>query len=987
MTANTKEIGFENFIEQELERLHGFLVRENTDFDPNLCLDKGLVLEFWQKTQDKQLKKLAEIYGASWQERILERLDTEIENRGVLDVLRKGINDRGVHLDLAYFEPQSGNNPEALALFQSNIFSVIRQLHYSTKDTDKSLDMVLFINGLPIITLELKNQLTGQSVVNSINQYRDDRDPKEKLFKFKRVLAFFGIDTDEAVMTTKLVGSRTSFLPFNKGANEGKGNPVNPDGYKTAYMWEEIFSPQSLLELIGVFITLHKEEKEDEVGRKRIEESLIFPRYHQRDTVRRLIADSKEKGTGRNYLIQHSAGSGKSNTIAWTAHQLSELHNKGDQAIFDGVIVLTDRRVLDRQLSETVEQFSQVRGVVRHVESGADLRDALEKGERIIISTLQKFPVISNTVLKLAGKNFAIIIDEAHSSQSGESAKHVRQTLKAKDLDEAAREEAKEPETLEDVLIREMQTRKIKNPHLSYFAFTATPKQKTLEIFGEKQEDGSFKPFSLYSMRQAIEEGFILDVLKNYTTYRAYFELLRKFKDWDPEFEKKAAQRLLLGYVDKHQHAIEQKTKIMVEHFHAQVAHLIKGQAKAMIVTKSRLHAVKFKQAFDRYLEDQGLPYKALVAFSGTVKDGELEFTEANMNGFNEKHTAEEFKKSYNRFLIAANKFQTGFDQPLLSVMYVDKVLEGVNAVQTLSRLNRIYPEKEEVFVLDFVNEMEEIQKSFQPYYTTTILSAATDPNLLYDLQNDIYAFKAFATTEVENFTEQFFKDVSADRLNSSLDGVVERVETHLPEEKNEFISKINDFLRIYAFLSQVITFEDTSLEKLYIFLKFLKKKLTVEKEKLPYEILEVVDFTSYKLVRQGKASISLEGADMLLEPISNYGSKKREKEYDVLSNILKDIHDRYGTDFSEEDKVILSNLSQRLEKDKALEGSIRNNTRETAKVKFDEAFQRELVNLYKEHFEFYKKVNSNNESKKHLVEKMFSNFYSKTAETTGVSQ
>ena len=976
MTVNTKEIGFEDFIEQELEKLHGFRVRENTDFDPNLCLDKEVVLEFWQKTQEKQLKKLAETHGTSWQERILERLDTEIENRGVLDILRKGINDRGVHLDLAYFEPQSGNNPEALALFQSNIFSVTRQLHYSTKDTGKSLDMVLFVNGVPIITVELKNQLTGQSVVNSINQYRDDRDPKEKLFRFKRVLAFFGIDTDEAVMTTKLVGSRTRFLPFNKGANEGKGNPVNPDGYKTAYMWEEIFSPQSLLELIGAFITLHKEEKEDETARKKIEESLIFPRYHQRDAVRRLVADSREKGTGRNYLIQHSAGSGKSNTIAWTSHRLSELHGEDDQAIFDGVIVLTDRRVLDKQLSETVEQFSQVRGVVRHVESGADLRDALAKGERIIISTLQKFPVISKTVLELAGKNFAIIIDEAHSSQSGESAKHVRQTLKAKDLDGAAREEAKEPETLEDVLIREMETRKIKNPHLSYFAFTATPKQKTLEVFGETQEDGSFKPFSLYSMRQAIEEGFILDVLKNYTTYRQHFELLQKIKDIDPEFEKKAAQRLLLGFVDKHEHAIGQKTKIMVEHFHAQVAHLIKGKAKAMIVTKSRLHAVRFKQAFDSYLEEQGLPYKALVAFSGTVKDGELEFTEANMNGFNEKHTAEEFKKSHNRFLIAANKFQTGFDQPLLSVMYVDKVLGGVNAVQTLSRLNRTHTDKEEVFVLDFVNEMEDIQKAFQPYYTATILSDATDPNLLYDLQNDIYTFKAFTTIEVENFTEQFFKDVSADRLNSSLDGVIERVESHLPEEKKEFISKINDFLRLYAFLSQVITFEDTNLEKLYIFLRFLKKKLTVEKEKLPYEILEAVDFTSYKLTRQGKASICLEGSDQLLEPISNYQSKKREKEYDALSNILKDVNDRYGTDFSEEDRVILDNLSQRLEKDKALEGSIKNNTRETAKVKFNEAFQRELVKLYKEHFEFYKKVNSNNESKKHLVEKMFSNFY-----------
>lgn len=976
MTVNTREIGFEDLIEKELVRLHGFRVGKNSDFDLNIALDKQIVLEFLQETQSERFEKLAEIHGTGAEEKILDRLDQEIENRGLLDVLRRGITDHGVHFGLAYFEPQSGRNPKALKLYKSNIFSLIRQVHYSIKDIGRSIDMVLFLNGIPIIGVELKNQLTGQSVVNSINQYRDDRDPKEKLFKFKRMLAFFGVDTEEVVMTTKLLGGKTRFLPFNKGNNESKGNPVSPSGYKTSYMWEDVWSTQSLLELIGQFITLHKEEKEDEKGRNYIEENLIFPRFHQRDAVQKLIADAKQNGTGKNYLIQHSAGSGKSNTIAWVAHRLSELHDADDKTVFDGVVVLTDRKVLDRQLSETVEQFSQVRGVVKHVESGAELREALEKGERIIISTLQKFPVISKTIGELTGRKFAVIIDEAHSSQSGESAKHVRTTLTTNDLDQAAREESKEPETLEDVLNREMQARKIKNPNISYFAFTATPKQKTLEIFGEEESDGTFKPFSLYSMRQAIEEHFILDVLQNYTTYRSYFELLRKFKDRDPQFEKKAAQRLLLGFVDKHEHAIGQKTKVMVEHFHAQVAHLIKGRAKAMVVTKSRLHAVRFKQAFDKYLDEQGLPYKVLVAFSGTVKDGGLEFTETGMNGFSERNTAEEFKKSGYRFLIAANKFQTGFDQPLLSVMYVDKLLGGVNAVQTLSRLNRTCLDKDEVFVLDFVNETDEIREAFQPYYTTTILSEATDPNLLYDLQSDIYNFKAFTALEVENFSEQFFKDVNADRLNSSLDGVVERIGEHLPEEKNEFIGKVNDYVRRYAFLSQVITFEDTGLEKLYIFLRFLKKKIKPEKEEVSHELLEAVDFTSYKLVRKSQGSISLDNAEMLLEPMGKYGTKEKTKEYDALSNILKGVNEKYGTDFTEEDRVILRNLSERLEKDESLEGSIRSNTRETARVKFDEAFQRELLKLYRDHFNFYKKVNINHESKSHIMEKMFSNLY-----------
>lgn len=978
MTVNTKEIGFEDFIEQQLVKLHGYEKHSDTaDYNPAAALDNVLFFEFLKKTQPDRLKQLQEIHGKNYEPMVIDRLDKEMNKHGVLEVLRKGIDDRGVHLDLAYFSPQTSHNPEAIKLYKSNIFSVIRQVHYSLKNR-YSLDMVLFLNGIPIITVELKNQLTGQSVVNSINQYRTDRDPKEKLLKFKRTLVHFGIDTEEAVMTTKLEDRKTQFLPFNKGNNEGKGNPVNPNGYKTSYIWEDVWSPDSLLELISQFITLHTEEKEDDKGRKTKEEKLIFPRYHQRDAVRRIVADAKEQGPGKTYLVQHSAGSGKSNTIAWTAHRLSELHDNKDNPVFNGIVVLTDRRVLDRQLSETVEQFAQVRGVVAHVDSGAELREALEKGEKIIISTLQKFPVISKEIGNLPGKKFAVIIDEAHSSQSGESSKHVRDVLSTNNLDDAALEEKREAETLEDKLNKEMRSRKIKHQNISYFAFTATPKQKTLEIFGEPQADGTFKPFSLYSMRQAIEEKFILDVLQNYTTYRSYFELLRKFKDRDPEFEKKAAQRLLLGYVDKHQHAIEQKTKIIVEHFHAQIAHLIKGEAKAMLVTKSRLHAVKFKQAFDKYLNDTGLQYKALVAFSGTVRDGHLEFTETGMNKFSDKNTAEEFKKRENRFMIVANKFQTGFDQPLLSVMYVDKLLSGVNAVQTLSRLNRMHRYKDEVFVLDFVNETDDIRDSFQPYYQTTILSEATDPNILYDLINEIYGFKAFTTLEVEQFVEQYYQDKNADRLNSTLDGIVARVEENLPEEKTEFNSKINDYVRKYAFLSQVITFDDTNLERLYVFLRLLKKKIKIDKEELPYEVLESVDFTSYKLVKKSYGDIKLDDGQEALEPMGAYNTQQKIKEYDQLSRILKDVNDKYGTDFSDDDKVIARNLFRKLEQDERLEGSISNNTRETAQVKFEEVFQRELVKMYKDHFDFYRKITNNNEGRAHLKKKMFDTLYSK---------
>ncbi len=973
MKTNIKEKGFEEYIESQLLEVNGYRRGLASQYDKDLCLDKTIVLEFF-KSQDKSWQKFNDQYGDEAETKLLKRLDDEIKERGLLDVLRNGISDHGVRFDLAHFKPETGLNQTTLDQYAANILSVTRQLKYSHKN-ENSIDMVIFLNGLPLFTIELKNQLTGQSVINGTQQYRTDRDPKEKLLSFKRCLVHFAIDTEQAYMTTHLKGLSTWFLPFNKGVNNGAGNPNNPGGYKTAYIWEEVWTKESILDLVGRFVHLQKEEREDDKGKKYIVETLIFPRYHQLDTVRRIIKDTKSNGAGKNYLIQHSAGSGKSNTIAWTAHRLSSLHNDQDEAVFDSIIVVTDRRVLDRQLRNTIMQFEQTAGVVKPViEGSSELKEALESGEKIIITTLQKFPVIVESVGDLPGKKFAVIIDEAHSSQSGESSKSLKKVLSAEDLDLAAKEQEKEDkaDTLEDLILKEIRSRRAKTTNISFFAFTATPKQKTLEIFGQQSPiDGKFYPFSLYSMKQAIDEKFILDVLKNYTTYQVYFSLLKKIED-DPEFQKKKAQRMMLQYVEKHEHAIGKKVEVIVEHFIHNIAGEIDGRSKVMIVTKSRLHAVKFKQAVDKYMEDHLYPYKALVAFSGTVRDGGREYTEGQMNGVPEKNTAEEFKKDDYKFLIVAEKFQTGFDQPLLSVMYVDKKLSGVSAVQTLSRLNRTCPGKEEVFVLDFVNDTDDIKDAFQPYYTTTVLSEATDPNILHNMQRDILSFKMFSEAEVDDFVADYFNNAKPATLNAFLDVVVERFDQYLVEEKEDFRSKIQDYTRKYAFIAQLISFEDTSLEKLYIFLKMLWRKLPIDRPPLPTEILESINMESYKIVKTKDAAIQLENEEGLIEPIEGSGRGKDEDEKDILSKIIKDVNDKFGTSFSSDDRVILNSLSARLLENEILSGSIKNNTRDAAKIKFDEIYQEEKIKMLNQHFDLYKKLDSSPELNAYVNEKLF---------------
>jgi type I restriction enzyme R subunit len=976
--TNTKESGFEEFIEQELKNLHSYRIRSTSSYNKELCMDTELVLEFIQTTQKNNWEKLVEQYGDNVAERFLARLDEELLSRGLLSVLREGIKDRGVTIRLAYFKPENDKNPETLADYAGNILSVMRQVKYSTKN-ENSIDMVIFVNGLPLFTAELKNQFTGQNVINAISQYRTDRDQKEKLLGFKRCLTHFAVDTEQAYMTTRLSGLTTYFLPFNKGNNGSSGNPEAPKGkYKTHYLWEEIWSKDSIFDLIGNFIQEVTEEKEDRNGKKRKEEKVIFPRYHQLETVKRIVEDTRTHGSGKNYLIQHSAGSGKSNTIAWTAHRLAELHDAEGKNVFDGVIVVTDRRVLDRQLSDTVKSFSQVTGLVKHVENGGkELKESLESGVKIITTTLQKFPVIVDAIEKVEGRKFAVIIDEAHSSQSGESAADLRQVLTLDEAEKESQEEEKLFKTIEDQIVERMKARKVSSPNLSFFAFTATPKQKTLELFGtEDAVTGKFGPFSLYSMKQAIEEKFILDVLKNYTTYETYFGLLKKVED-DPEFDKKKAQRLMVGYVERHEHAIDKKVAIMVEHFEEKIATLINSKAKAMVVTKSRLHAVRYKLAFDKYLKEKGYTHKALVAFSGTVKDVDtkLEYTEGQMNKVPESQTAEEFKNDDYKFLIVAEKFQTGFDQPLLSVMYVDKKLGGVSAVQTLSRLNRTTYGKDDTFVLDFVNQTDDIKEAFQPYYTTTVLSEATDPNILHDLERDVRGFKFFTDFEVNGFIDELYSRATPDKLNHIIDGVVSRInDENLTEEEMEgFKSTAFDYLKKYAFISQIVTFEDPQLEKLFIFLKYLIRKLPKRENPLPYEVLQAIDMETYRIEKKGEMHLQLENAEGLIEPMGGGdGKTPSEEEKDALSRIIKEVNERYGTSFNDGDRVILNDLSKRLLESEVLQGSVMNISKDAAKLKFDQLFQDELVSVLDKHFSLYQKLDQSPELKKFVQERVF---------------
>jgi type I restriction enzyme R subunit len=939
----------------------GYRRRLPEDYDRTLCLLPRDVVDFVLATQPKEWKRLEQHHGAAVREQFLKRLATEIERRGALDVLRNGLKDSGCKFRLAYFRPASGLNEETRRLHAANLFSVVRQLHYSTKN-EKSHDLVLFLNGIPIFTAELKNPLTGQDVEDAIRQYKTERDPREPLLAFRRCLGHFAVDPDLVYVTTHLVGEGTRFLPFNQGKFGGAGNPPVPPtrkGYATAYLWEETWSRDSVLDLVRQFI--HEVEEEDEKSRKTGRRYLIFPRYQQLDCVRRLVADARTRGAGQRYLIQHSAGSGKSFTIAWLAHQLSTLHDAADRRVFDSIVVITDRRVLDRQLQTTMRQFEQTLGVVENIDTTSrQLKAALESGKTIIVTTLQKFPVIAGEIGELPGKRFAVIVDEAHSSQSGESTKSLKAVLASGSLEEAESEEAgaaTPEEELENTILAEME-RRGRLPNLSTFAFTATPKPKTLELFGVQRADGTFGPFHLYSMRQAIEEGFILDVLASYTTYKAYWRLLKKVEA-DPRYDKRKAEYLLKSFVELHSHAINEKVKICVEHFATHVQGEISGRAKAMIVTRSRLHAVRYRLAVDRYLAERDYPFKALVAFSGTVQDGGQAYTEANMNGFPEAQTAKTFDRPEYRFLIVANKFQTGFDQPLLHTMYVDKKLGGVNAVQTLSRLNRTHLEKKNTLVLDFANETDEIKAAFEPYYETTLLSEATDPNLLYELQTRLAAFPVYTEADVNAFAKLYFDPkATQDRLYTVLSPLVERFGQLSEDERADFRGQLTDYARLYAFLAQVLTFADADLEKLYVFAKYLRRLLPADREALPREVQQNIDMESYRIQQTGSGKIALDRKIGVLDPVSTKSPNgAAREELESLSRIIAELNERFGLNLGPEHRVTLGQMMDKLDEDAGLDAAARVNTRENVRLTFDQKVEHVIQEIVDSNFELYKRI------------------------------
>jgi type I restriction enzyme R subunit len=939
----------------------GYRKRAPEDYDRILCLLPRDVVDFVLATQPKEWERLAQHHGKDTvREIFLGRLSSEIGNRGCLDVLRNGFRDSGCKFRLAYFRPASGLNEETRRQHAANLFSVVRQVRYSAKN-ENSLDLVLFLNGIPIFTAELKNPLNGQDVEDAMRQYKTDRDPREPLLSYGRCLAHFAVDPDLVYVATRLAGPKTRFLPFNQGRFGGAGNPpVSPTkpGYATGYLWEETWARDNVLNLIRQFI--HEVEEEDQEGHKTGKRFLIFPRYQQLDCVRKLIADAKSRGAGQRYLIQHSAGSGKSFTIAWLAHQLATLHNISDQRVFDSIVVITDRRVLDRQLQTTMRQFEQTLGVVENIDTTSrQLKEALESGKTIIVTTLQKFPVIADEIGELPGKRFAVIVDEAHSSQSGEGTKPLKAVLSATDLAQAESEEGESTE--EDDVDNLALAEAVKRGHaanLSLFAFTATPKQKTLEQFGIKLPDGKFGPFHLYSMRQAIEEGFILDVLANYTTYKAYWRLLKRVED-DPRYDKKKAEYLLKSFVELHEHAIAEKVKICVEHFAAQVQGEIGGKAKAMIVTRSRLHAVRYRLAVDKYLLERGYPFRALVAFSGTVEDGGQSYTENGMNGFPETQTAKSFGLPEYRFLIVANKFQTGFDQPLLHTMYVDKKLGGVNAVQTLSRLNRTHPEKKGTMVLDFANELDEIKAAFEPYYETTLLSEGTDPNLLYDLQNRLAGFPVYTEVDVNGFAKVYFDaKATQDRLYAVLAPFLERFRSLSAAEQHDFRGQLTDYIRLYAFLAQVLTFADADLEKLYVFARYLRRLLPADRAELPREVQHNIDMESYRIQQTGSGKIALERRPGVLDPVSaktGYGVDAEELEN--LSRIIAELNDRFGLNLGPEHRITLGQMMERLDDDAALDAAARVNTRDNVRLTFDQKVEHVIQDIVDSNFELYKRI------------------------------
>ncbi len=949
----------------------GWICGAPNEYDREYTVDLAQFLAFLGKTQPAAFEGLRLEDDGPARRKFLARLQGEISKRGVIDVLRKGVKDGPHHVELFYGTPSPGN-PSATERYAQNRFSVTRQLRYSRDETQRALDLGLFINGLPIATFELKNSLTKQTVEDAVEQYKRDRDPREKLFEFGRCVAHFAVDEHEVRFCTHLKGKASWFLPFNQGWNDGAGNPPNPDGLKTDYFWTRLITRDGLTDILENYAQV-VETKDEKTGKKKKEQ--IWPRYHQLDVVRRLLADTRRHGAGKRYLIQHSAGSGKSNSIAWLAHQLIGLR-KDDAGVFDSIIVVTDRRLLDKQIRDTIRQFAQVGATVGHADRSGDLRRFIESGKKIIISTVQKFPFILDEIgNEQRGRRFAIIIDEAHSSQGGKTSAALSMALS-----EAGAEEKEE--TTEDTINRIMAARKLL-PNASYFAFTATPKNKTLEIFGEAYDAGGqtrHRPFHSYTMKQAIQEGFILDVLRHYTPVASYYKLIKKIEG-DPEFDTKRARKKLRRYVESHDHAIRLKAEIMVDHFHEQVLALNKigGKARAMVVTSGIERAIQYYHAIRQYLLERKSTCQAIVAFSGEHEYGGVQVSEASLNGFPSGRIADDIQQDPYRFLICAEKFQTGYDEPLLHTMYVDKILSGIKAVQTLSRLNRAHPQKHDAFVLDFMNGADTIREAFADYYRTTILSEETDPNKLHDLKAELDGYQVYANAETEQLVTLYLGGADRDRLDPILDACVAVYKERLDEDGQvNFKGKAKAFVRTYGFLASILPYTNAEWEKLSIFLNFLVPKLPAPMEEdLSKGILESIDMDSYRVEKKAAIHVQLADEDAEIEPVPTTGGGHRpEPELDRLSNILKTFNEQFG-DIPWEDvdrvrRLITEEIPAKVAGDIAYRNARENSDRQNARIEHDEALRRVMTAVLNDDMQLFKQFTDNEGFRRWLTDNVF---------------
>ncbi len=949
-----REVVLEQHLVDLLVTNHGYLSRGPEEYDRALAMDRALVVQFVKGTQPEEWGKLEAQYATAAESEFFKQVEKALKTRSMLDVFRQGIKlIPGIKFSLCFFKPASGLNADLVRLYEANILSVIRQVRYSLKN-ENAIDVVFFVNGLPIATAELKNLLTGSTFRHAERQYRFDRSPAgEPLLTFKRgAIVHFAMDEDNVSMTTRLQNGKTRFLPFNRGRDGGAGNPDIENEFRVAYLYADqpegkaIFSRDVLLDVIGRFVHLESQETPSADGTSQPRETLIFPRFQQLDAVRKMMTHARNFGPGRNYLIQHSAGSGKSNTIGWSAHQAINLHDASDQPIFDSAIIVTDRIVLDRQLQNTVSQFEQTKGVVKKIDgTSRQLKEAINSGARIIITTIKKFS--TDHLKEISGqgaRKFAVIIDEAHGSQSGKSAQAMTDALTR---------EATSSDDIEE-MVAEYQKARGRQPNISFFAFTATPRNVTLERFGIKGPDGLPHPFHLYSMRQAIEEGFILDVLQNYMTYKAYYQLEKAIED-DPELNGRRGQRRVARFASLHPTAIGQKVEVIVEHFRRHVLSELEGHAKAMIVTGSREHALRYYFGVREYIKEKGYKdVKPLVAFSGDLEvDGET-YTEAAVNGFSETELPKKFDTDDYQVLIVAEKYQTGFDQPKLCAMYVDRKLAGLQAVQTLSRLNRTYPGKERTFVLDFQNTIEDMQNAFRPFFEVTALESNSDPNQIYELEARLKTFGILDNGEIDRFAETFYKGALDTHDRARLEGLVRQSVARFEQEddagrQEEFRQLVKSYMRFYSFVAQVIRLSDTGLEKLYSYSSWLSRLLPNREIPADIDITEdMLRLQAFRVEQKEQGSASLSPGDRAaLRPISEFGAKPyTEDEERSLSAIIKAFNERHGTQFTREDFIRFEQVNRTIVDDDMAQ-MLRNNPPDVVYAAFSQAFFKGAIDLF----------------------------------------